>query len=239
MGILDEKIYYPDFKQKKECMKKLVKKAPEYKGIKIKIWILAVLCPISGFIILARLMLNPNYWILVNDGPGNFYIFIATMLFVMCPIFAYGVWCKRFYKCCEEIYECKEKYYEQTEDEVKFVYHVFESYSEACGNHPSQNTMNEAIYSYKTIRGLKYDSDTEILELKGAPRMERYWDYELGIKNEGPGWEITDDDVIQYPLCFDERNEFLDYLYEKIKDTVWEPIEVTWDSKVELSEWEE
>ncbi|MDD6215268.1 MAG: hypothetical protein PUB28_00740 [Roseburia sp.] len=44
---------------------------------------------------------------------------------------------------------------------------------------------------------------------------------------------------MSFLLCFDERNEFLDYLYEKIKDTVWEPIEVTWDSKVELSEWEE
>ena len=62
---------------------------------------------------------------------------------------------------------------------------------------------------------------------------------EKGTKDESPRWLRYDDTKMIFLLCFDERNEFLDYLYEKIKDTVWEPIEVTWDSKVELSEWEE
>ena len=236
-----KKIYYPDLKQKKECMTKLVKKAPEYKGIKIAIWILAVLCPIAGATILVCLMLSPNYWTLVNEGPGNFYIFIATMLLVMCPGFALATWNKRFYTCCGEVYMNKYLQFEQTEEEIRIVYHIPDSYETACGDKQDKdpNTMHTTTYPYEIIRGIRYEADTHLLEVTGAVVLEKYWDYEKGIKDESPRWLRYDDTKMIFLLCFDERNEFLDYLYEKIKDTVWEPIEVTWDSKVELSEWEE
>ena len=62
--------------------------------------------------------------------------------------------------------------------------------------------------------------------------MERYWDYELKNIDEGFEWEMNDDSKAEYLLCFDERNQFLDYLYDKVKDTVKEPIEVTWNRSV-------
>ena len=86
-----ERIYYPDYKEKKECMKKIVKAAPEYRGIKIKIWILAVVCPILGFAIVAWLMMSPDYWTMVNEGIGDFYTYVAATLFAICPIFACGM----------------------------------------------------------------------------------------------------------------------------------------------------
>ena len=225
-----KKIYYPDYKQKKECMKKIVKGAPEYKGIKIKIWILAVLCPISGFIILARLMLNPNYWILVNEGPGNFYIFIATMLFVMCPIFAYGVWNKRFYKCCEHFYMRKDKMVELWENGITFVYHPYDSHNTASGEFQdrNKNLMMEIKYPFVVIQKMQYDQEMQILKLTGNGDMQRYWDYEMKIKDEGPCRKLKENDTLEFLLYFDERNKLLDYLYQNIKDTVKEPIEKNW-----------
>ena len=225
-----ERIYYPDYKQKKECMKKIVKGAPEYKGIKIKIWILAVLCPIAGFAIAAWLVLSPNYWTLVNEGPGNFYTFIATMLFVMCPIFAYGVWNKRFYKCCENIFMREDKMIELWEDGITFVYHTFESFSTACGSHEDKNkkAMMEINYPFEVIQKMQYDPETQVLKLTGSGEMQRYWDYERKIKDEGTCKKLRENYTWDFLLYFDERNKLLDYLYQNIKDTVKEPIEKNW-----------
>ena len=222
-------------------MTKLVKKAPEYKGIKIAVWILAVLCPIVGIAISAWIVFDTNYCAAINEGPGYFYAFIVTMLLVMCPGFALATWNKRFYNCCADVYMQKYLQFEQTEEEIRFVYHLPDSYETACGDKKDKapNTMDTTTYPYEIIRGIRYEADTHILEVTGAAVLEEYWDYEKGIKDESPRWLRYDDTKMIFLLCFDERNEFLDYLYEKIKDTVWEPIEVTWDSKVELSEWEE
>ena len=229
-----ERIYYPDLKQKKECMAKLVKKAPEYKGIKIKIWILAVLCPIVGIAISVHLLFFTDYWKMVNEGPGNLYTYIAGILMVICPLCSITVWKKRFYKCCFDIYMRKEKYFGQTEKEIKFIYHVFDDYDASCGNEQEQsrNTMIETTYPYEAIRKVHYEPATQILEITGIAKVERYWDYELKNIDEGFEWEMNDDSKAEYLLCFDERNQFLDYLYDKVKDAVKEPIEVTWNRSV-------
>ena len=209
-------------------MKKIVKGAPEYKGIKIAVWILAVLCPIAGFVISAWLVFDTNYCAAINEGPGYFYAFVVTMLLVMCPGFALATWNKRFYNCCADVYMQKYLQFEQTEEEIRFVYHLPDNYETACGDKKDKapNTMDTTTYPYEIIRGIRYEADTHILEVTGAAVLEEYWDYEKGIKDESPRWLRYDDTKMIFLLCFDERNEFLDYLYEKIKDTVWSCVKI-------------
>jgi len=156
-------------------MKKLVKKAPEYKGIKIKIWILAVLCPILGIALSAWVILKTDYCVNIEEGPGYFYAFIATMLLVMCPAVAYATWQKRFYNCCGEVYMQKYLQFEQTEDGIRFVSHIPDSYETACGDKRDMDwkTMNTTTYPYEIIRGIKYEADTHLLEVTGAAVLEK------------------------------------------------------------------
>ena len=224
------KIYYPDLKQKKKCMKICAKKAPEYKSIMRRVRILAIVCPIIGFSIDIYMICFADYWELVNHGFGRFYEFISTMLIVLCPMVALATWNKRFYNCCEEIFMSQYKTFEQTDEGIKFLCHLSESYASACNEEKEAHheSMRISKYPYDIIRGMKYDPDTQVVTITGAVVFEKYWDYEKGIKDESPQWISYDDTEMEFLLCFDERNEFLDYLYEQIKDTVWVKIEKTW-----------
>ena len=64
--------------------------------------------------------------------------------------------------------------------------------------------------------------------MTGSGEMQRYWDYERKIKDEGTCKKLRENYTWDFLLYFDERNKLLDYLYQNIKDTVKEPIEKNW-----------